>query len=420
MIANNVIGRSFKGALLYSFMKEHSNFGFSNLAHRPEDGINKMASELIAVASQRPNLSRSVAHVQFSPNPDDDISDEKFEKYIKRWLEKMGYKNCLYAVAFHSDTAIRHAHLVISRVTLDNQVVSESNNYARNLKVSRQLEKEFGLIVTTPSLDGEKPTPKWQRDKAVAPNDYIKEAIKAVGASGPTMPDFIKGLQGLGIDAQVSFHSNTEDPSGIAFKYDNVAVTGSKIGYSFKKIQQKLGVTYESGHRDAIHRLQDGNAAVHGKGAGSSEVAAVAGTEQFEKPVDHRQFGTVDPDKGRRDAAAKRIKAAAERRKSAADEFTKERNNREQQRRDAGIFQKFRGVIGKIKRTVESLGAVIGASKRVKLELPTVADQFARNNKSFREIFKTLESTDLYSMKLKRQFFREIKSNIDEDKSLDM
>ena len=264
MIANQVIGRSFKGALAYVFGKDGAEFLCSNLANHPENGINAMAGEFLAVCAQRPNLSRNVAHIQMSANPDDELTPELWEAVIKRWMKEMGYENCLYTSARHTDTNNDHVHIVISRVDLDGKTVKENNNYAKNLRVTRELELEFGLIPTVTTGEA-KPTPKWQRDKALPDSDYIKEAIKAIGASQPNMFDFIKSLSEIGINAEIKFSSEKGIPQGISFKYNNYSVTGSKIGYSFKNIINKLGVNYEPEHRSAIQRFQ----AQHSRDAGT-------------------------------------------------------------------------------------------------------------------------------------------------------
>ena len=259
MIANQVVGRSFKGALAYIFGKNDAEFLSSNLANHPENGINSMASEFLAVCSQRPNLSRNVAHIQMSANPADSLDAAHWESVIKHWMKEMGYENCLYTAARHSDTANDHVHIVISRVDLDGKTVKENNNYAQNLRVTRELEQHFGLVPTV-SKDKEKPTPKWQRDKPIPPNDYIKEAIKSVSASQPNMPDFIKSLAALDIYAEIKFSSKEGIAQGISFKYKDYAATGSKLGYSLSKII-KSGVEYKNEYRQSIEQIQARNTA---------------------------------------------------------------------------------------------------------------------------------------------------------------
>lgn len=259
MIANQVIGRSFKGALAYIFGKNDAEFLSSNLANHPENGVNAMASEFLAVCSQRPNLSRNVAHIQMSANPDDALNAERWEKVIKHWMKEMGYENCLYTAARHSDTANDHVHIVISRVDFDGKTVKESNNYAQNLRVTRELELQFGLVPTV-SKDKEKPTPKWQKDKPMPHNDYIKEAIKSISALQPNMPDFIKALAVLDIYAEIKFSSKEGIAQGISFKYKDHAITGSKLGHSLSKII-KSGVEYKDEYRQSIEQIQARNTA---------------------------------------------------------------------------------------------------------------------------------------------------------------
>lgn len=272
MIANQVVGRSFKGALAYIFGKNDAEFLSSNLANHPENGVNAMASEFLAMCSQRPNLSRNVAHIQMSANPDDALDAAQWEKVIKHWMKAMGYENCLYTAARHFDTSNDHVHIVISRVDFDGKTVKENNNYAQNLRVTRDLEQHFGLVPTV-SKDKEKPTPKWQKDKPIPANDYIKEAIKSISASQPNMPDFIKALAVLDIYTEIKFSSSKGIAQGISFKYKDHSVKGSSLGYSLSKII-KSGVEYKDEYRQSIEQIQARNTADADQGNDTDKAAS--------------------------------------------------------------------------------------------------------------------------------------------------
>lgn len=372
MIANQTIGRSFKGVLQYVFKKEEATFAFSNLANTPNDGINRMANELIAVSSQRPNLSRSVAHIQFSPNPEDNISDEKFEEFIKAWLEEMGYIDCLYAVAFHEDTDIKHAHVVISRVTLYNEVVSESNNYAKSIKITRKLEKNFNLIPTLPK--GNDHAPKWQKNKIIKPHEFIKKSIKSVGATAPSMNEFIKSMKALGIDVELKISSKAGIAQGISFNYKNYSVTGSKVGYSIKNLEKKLGIKYEQPER---------NTGIFSRRALDPETGKPEACERFARKVENCKRAT----------------------NRAANEPT------------ISIFQR---LTERVKSTIDKFRESIREIRPDDGKLSRVVDQFEANNRAFSEIFKVLKSSELADKISKKRLLMEIGKDKSNDSGIDI
>lgn len=407
MIANQVIGRSFKGALAYVFGKDGAEFLCSNLANHPENGINAMAGEFLAVCAQRPNLSRNVAHIQMSANPDDELTPELWEAVIKRWMKEMGYENCLYTSARHTDTNNDHVHIVISRVDLDGKTVKENNNYAKNLRVTRELELEFGLIPTVTTGEA-KPTPKWQRDKALPDSDYIKEAIKAIGASQPNMFDFIKSLSEIGINAEIKFSSEKGIPQGISFKYNNYSVTGSKIGYSFKNIINKLGVNYEPEHRSAIQRFQ----AQHSRDAGT-------GISSIEAPERSPAGGLAGTGRPAPTGLAASVKQSPNVSIGAIQSL------------NSGIEQRNGAIKSAITEFIKKLGAGIKNIRRLrdfgksinefKQGVFTIKGESQRNKSELELAIKVFESTSDEAMSYKKDLINRIKENkgIDNSPTID-
>jgi hypothetical protein len=239
MIVVQVIGRSFTGVLNYALLKDDATLVFSTLA---STSINHMARELIAVCEQRPNLSRNVSHNSYSPNPADKMTDEQTLDFIAKHREGMGFGDTPYVVVKHEDTDKTHFHVVQSRVTFDAETVTDKNNYARNYKLTRALEKEFGLTVTEPNPDADK-TPKNQRSSDFSPHRYIQDSLEFVMASHPTLADFEQALSKLNIESNIRFDSN-DNAVGISFNYEDYSVSGTKVGYKLSTLK-KAGINYE-------------------------------------------------------------------------------------------------------------------------------------------------------------------------------
>lgn len=385
MIANQVIGRSFKGALAYIFGKNDAEFLSSNLANHPENGINSMASEFLAVCSQRPNLSRNVAHIQMSANPADKLDPSQWQAVIKHWMKEMGYENCLYTAARHFDTSNDHVHIVISRVDLDGKTVKENNNYAQNLRVTRDLEQHFGLVPTV-SKDKEKPTPKWQKDKPIPANDYIKEAIKSVSASKPNMPDFIKALAVLDIYTEIKFSSKEGIAQGISFKYKDHAVTGSKLGHSLSKII-KSGVEYKNEYRQSIEQIQARNTAnAHtrndtDKAAGSQRASGFAAVSRKPEASITAAIQRVD----------ERDRASFDRIKTGFSEF-----------------------INSFKESIERIRQYRGIGSKIN----EIRDRTSDNKRELEQVIALFESSSINAMKYKRELGKKLHRNRSNDNNM--
>ena len=243
-------GRSFLKLLKYVFEKELSALVSSNTALSPDDGLKRLSGEFLAVCGKRKTVTKNVVHISYSPNNLDDKTDAECIEYIERHLEEMGYSNCPHVIGAHNDTGHRHYHVITSSVDYDGEKVSDKMEKHRNMRISRQLEKELDFVVTEYDPDN-KTTPKWQRDKVIVPMDYIKNSIARIESLEPTFPEFIQGIQDLGIDVNATFAGNN---IRLSYKYDDVAIKASDCGGSQKLLKQR-GMIYEPEQRHQIEQI---------------------------------------------------------------------------------------------------------------------------------------------------------------------
>lgn len=61
----------------------------------------------------------------------------------------MGYGECCYSVILNLDKEHSHVHILHSRIDSDGKSVSNSLDYKRSEKLSRDLEKKYGLVCLT-------------------------------------------------------------------------------------------------------------------------------------------------------------------------------------------------------------------------------------------------------------------------------
>jgi len=243
-------GFSHSGAGKYIFNKDHALFIESNMINYGSD-INKLAREFIVNDSQNKVRKKNTVHIAYSPNPRDNTNQEEDLEFIHRWMEEMGYNNCLYTIAKHQDTDITHYHILTTSIAVNGRVVSDSNERIRNLKLCRKLEKEFGYEVVQYNPDSKKPIPQWQREKG-SPQEYIEKAIEMTAACQPSFPDFIRSMQDLGIDVNANF---AKDQIRLSYQFEGFAIKASSVGGSQKTLKTKYGVTYDKEQRTTIEQI---------------------------------------------------------------------------------------------------------------------------------------------------------------------
>lgn len=162
MIAKITSGNNFYGVLAYCESKEESisvdekgiqkEPGYERLSvENFENGSNilskrKSLSDALNQWSNRNNRSeKKVFHASIAMPEGSNCDNETLVSIAKTYLDRMGYKGLPYVIYKHNDTHHQHIHIVTSRIGVDGKVISSSNDFRKNNKVCRDLEKEFGL-----------------------------------------------------------------------------------------------------------------------------------------------------------------------------------------------------------------------------------------------------------------------------------
>jgi hypothetical protein len=151
MIASQVIGKSFMGALGYNLKK----LFLPNQNHRAEllstnfasTDVRGIAREVKMIRSLRPNLSRYVYHtsLNFPKEEQAQLSKGKLLAIARDYLEAMGFSNNQYSIFLHHDADHPHLHLLVNRICFDGSIVSDSNNFKKSEAIVRVLENRYGL-----------------------------------------------------------------------------------------------------------------------------------------------------------------------------------------------------------------------------------------------------------------------------------
>ncbi len=248
MIAKMIKGKGFRGALEYDLQKQKGQILTSNMAGQNPRAL---AKEFGRIRALRPNLTRAVCHVSLSLSPDEKLNDEQWKSVAASYLEHMGFANCQFVATKHTDTAHPYIHILVNRIGMDGQVVSDSKDYQRQESLMRRLEQEFNLQVVAPSREAKRKTlSKGEIEHSVRTQEpsarmLLQEIIDRTLHQGLSLELFAKRLEAQGVQVRLN-QASTGFISGISFNLKGVALKGSDLGknYTWKSLQ-KRGLTYE-------------------------------------------------------------------------------------------------------------------------------------------------------------------------------
>lgn len=210
-----------------------------------------LAAEFGAVRAMRPGVGRAVGHVSISVHPDERLTDDQWRETAHAWMEGMGFVNNQYIISRHTDAAHPHIHILVNRITLDGQVVSDAHDYKRQEPIMRNLERQLGLRMVVPSQEVGRTAPKkGELEHALRTGETsarmrLQNAVDMALGHGCPLENFRDRLALVGVEVRLNMAS-TGFISGISFALDGVAFKGSKLGksYTWNALQQR-GLRHE-------------------------------------------------------------------------------------------------------------------------------------------------------------------------------
>lgn len=152
MVAKINVGNSLFGALSYNQEKINEGLGkvlFSQKVLQNTDGsynmfFNMKSFEPYLDANKR--TEKPILHISLNPHPDDKLTDEQLKDIAQEYIEKMGYGNQPYLVYKHEDIDRHHIHIISINVDETGKKISNTNDFHRSKKITRELEQKYGLL----------------------------------------------------------------------------------------------------------------------------------------------------------------------------------------------------------------------------------------------------------------------------------
>ena len=138
-------GRSFGGCIRYVTQKDDAEIIAS-------EGVLLGTAEEMARSFRwqcllNPDVAKPVGHIALSFKPEDAprLTDAFMARLAGEYLVLMGIRNTQFIVVRHHGTDNPHCHIVFNRVNFDGKVISDSNDFKRNERVTKMLKDKYSL-----------------------------------------------------------------------------------------------------------------------------------------------------------------------------------------------------------------------------------------------------------------------------------
>ena len=260
MVAKITIGSSLFGAIKYNADKVNEGKGQLLDTNKVfNDGTGKVNIAEVVRDFERwlpwqTRTEKPVLHVSLNPHPDDRLTDGDLTAIAREYMERMGYGDQPYIIVKHEDIDRHHIHIVSVRVNEKGRCIDKSYNFPRSKRITRDLEKEYGLHPAEKQRERQTVNPLHP----VNPQDgdikkQVGNTVKAVFATYQfqTIGELraLLSLYNLTVE-EVRGNVKGEDYNGLV--YSVIDKEGNKVGNPFKSSLFGKSVGYEALQKEAM------------------------------------------------------------------------------------------------------------------------------------------------------------------------
>ena len=216
MIGKIKKGRSFGGCIRYVTQKDDAKIIAS-------EGVLLGTAEEMARSFRwqcllNPDVTKPVGHIALSFKPEDAprLTDAFMARLAEEYLELMGIRNTQFIVVRHHGTDNPHCHIVFNRVDFDGKVISDSNDFRRNERVTKMLKDKYSLTYS----EGKQAVKTEKLHASERVKYEIYRAVKEALRSANTWKEFQNKLLKMGVEMEFKYKGNTNEVQGIRFIKD--------------------------------------------------------------------------------------------------------------------------------------------------------------------------------------------------------
>jgi hypothetical protein len=114
-----------------------------------ENHLNDLYRDMLMVSELNDRVKEKYIEISLNLCPGENLSDDRFLQLAYDYLTRMGYGNSCYAVIRHVDKEHMHVHVLATRIDLDGRAINDSFSHRKSQEISREIEVEYGLQVTS-------------------------------------------------------------------------------------------------------------------------------------------------------------------------------------------------------------------------------------------------------------------------------
>lgn len=231
MIGKIVTGKSFGGAVTYVLKKEKARLLESDGVDT--ESLRAIIGDFNFQRKARREIAKVVGHISLAFHRDDapKLTDERMRELAAAYMERMGIADTQYIVARHNDTEHPHLHIIYNRVKYDRTLVPDNNERRRNVKVCKQLKRQYGLTFSK----GKQNIKTGRLHGADKVRQELFDAITRILPKCDRIADLSAKLKRQGIGVQ--FVHRGSDPKkavqGVTFTKGGLTFKGSQVDRKF-------------------------------------------------------------------------------------------------------------------------------------------------------------------------------------------
>jgi hypothetical protein len=260
-------GSGFAGILNYAFDIEKGTSGEKEArligGNMCGDDPKSLAKEFKSFRELRPDIKKPVWHCSLRPPEGEKITDEKWQDIGDDFMKRMGFTDKHpYVMTMHKDGGM---HIVASRIALDGSLYIGKFDAKRAIRITQQLEKDYGLTRTKGLAEVERINKKgeryttiekpdkrrggvkeqemYQRMGEVSPRQRLQQIIDKASADRPNCETYEKRLVAAGIEVKANRGlMKGSKMNGYSYQLDGVAFKASELGkaYGWGQFQSRL------------------------------------------------------------------------------------------------------------------------------------------------------------------------------------